>query len=456
MAKTFSLSVLFKVVDDATKPIRGVGKALSKLSGPIGKIKKGFIAMGSKVKATLSGLANIVKKVALGVVAMTAAAVASIVKFTSMADRIGKVADKLGISTDQLQAWRFAAEQSGLEASALDNAIRFMNKGLGEAKTGTGLAFEALKQLRIGLTDSSGKAKTNAELFNEMADKISKVKDPMKQADLASKLFGRSGADLINMFKKGSKGLEEFKQELIKEGGLIPEDTIRNSEAFQDSINRLKKTITGLLATAFGPLIPRLNEMLGMVQRWIRANRELINTKIRQYIMNIIEVGKGFVIGFKDIWNTVQQVVYGLDQLIPRSEGAANAFDDFKETGIILAKILKPVIVGIVTLIKLAGMLIEAWKPVKEFFGGIKDTIGGVFNAIPNFFKKGSVDIGAKGLESAKQISGKSETDINIKVTSDNGAGALIEDVKKKKGNSKVKVASTGYLGLTHAMAGAM
>lgn len=119
-----------------------------------------------------------------------------------------------------------------------------------------------------------------------------------------------------------------------------------------------------------------------------------------------------------------------------------------------------------------AAALIAYWKPVKEFFSDlfgfitsqIQDTIGALVGLLPDWLKKkmgldfaiekkeiGTSSDGAKGLIGATKAAGatgKSETDINIKLQADPGTTATIERVKKKKGDAVVNVASEAYMGV--------
>lgn len=63
------------------------------------------------------------------------------------ADEIGKTADRIGISTDALQRYRFAAQLSGLEVSALDGAFEAFAKRLGEARSNTGTLITLLDKM---------------------------------------------------------------------------------------------------------------------------------------------------------------------------------------------------------------------------------------------------------------------------------------------------------------------
>ena len=289
----FSISAVFRVVNQATQPLREVGKGIRALSAPIKKVGNDFANyVGRKARSAFSSLTRWAKRAALGLTAMAVAGGYALLRFTKMADTIGKVADKLGITTDQLQAWRFAAEQSGLSAEQFDVALRYFTKSIGEVKLGVGEGKKAFEEMRIGLKKANGEQKTNAELMSEVADKLTQVKDHTLKAGLAYKLFGRSGVDLLNMIRKGSKGLEEFRMELEKRGGIIPEDVIRNSEKFNDSLNLTKKMIIGLLAHAIGPFLPWLIELVKNFQEWVIANKDLIKTKLEEWgkrVSSIVE-----------------------------------------------------------------------------------------------------------------------------------------------------------------------
>ncbi|MFH1398750.1 MAG: phage tail tape measure protein [Candidatus Woesearchaeota archaeon] len=107
--------------------------------------------------------------------------------------------------------------------------------------------------------------------------------------------------------------------------------------------------------------------------------------------------------------------------------------------------------------------VIRHWDDLKAAFSAIKiaifDKISSLLNMLPDWIKK-KVGIGIEtkplasagiaapaGAVGATAGSQRSETDININVSSDAGSTATIEKVKKKKGDANVSTDLLGYVG---------
>lgn len=106
----------------------------------------------------------------------------------SMAQAIGDTAEKAGLTAEQLQVLRFAADQNGSSAAALDKAMIKLNVSIGEAgRSALGLddrvslAGEAMTALGINVLDAGGKVRTSAELFPELIDKLAAVENPAER-----------------------------------------------------------------------------------------------------------------------------------------------------------------------------------------------------------------------------------------------------------------------------------
>jgi hypothetical protein len=128
----------------------------------------------------------------------------------SAGDYLDKASLRLGVSTDELQAWEFAAERSGISAESMAGGMKLLYKNLsaaGEAGSQQAQDFAALK---ISLKDASGKAKPMTSILGELSDKIADTKDPTKQAGLALKFFGKSGLSLLPLLKSGADGTQEL------------------------------------------------------------------------------------------------------------------------------------------------------------------------------------------------------------------------------------------------------
>ena len=232
------------------------------------KTQKAF----NSVKGNLAGMNKGVNmlKGAFGALA-GAMALRAFVNFANqqlkMADTIGKMATKLQISTEALQTFRFAGEQSGETMQTMDNNLIKFAKNLGEAQTGIGLAKRELEILGISLKDSSGNFKSHEQILNEVADAYKNMDNPARKMSSAMALFGRSGHVMVNMLSDGAEGLAKLRQQLVDTGGIIENDFIRDAEDANDAMNRLSKTFGALATKLIADVAPAILDVTETIER---------------------------------------------------------------------------------------------------------------------------------------------------------------------------------------------
>jgi hypothetical protein len=167
----------------------------------------------------------------------------------ALADNIGKTADSIGVSTKFLQQYQFAAQQSGIETEQFNKALRFFSKGVGEAAQGTGLAKRAFEEMGLSIKDSSGQTKKSEDLFKEFFVSLESIQEPFERNALLAQVFGaKVGITMANLIKSGAVAMEDL---AASASGVIDEETIRNAEAFNDTMNRLKRQVLAPLQAAF-------------------------------------------------------------------------------------------------------------------------------------------------------------------------------------------------------------
>ena len=229
-----------RAMDRSQKRVERFAKSSNK---SLGSASKAFGKMGAAAAALLPALS-------------AAALVASVKRVVSSMDDIGKTADQIGITTDALQELRTVAESSGVTQDELDKSIEKLGKGLAEASMGIGTAQYALDELNLSAGELMSLGLEDA--LGTIADEINKVEDPMKKTALATQLFGRSGAPMINLLREGSDGMAEMRKEARELGVVIDEDLIRKAEAAQDKLDLMSRVISAQLSTALVELAPLL------------------------------------------------------------------------------------------------------------------------------------------------------------------------------------------------------
>jgi methyl-accepting chemotaxis protein len=200
--------------------------------------KGGFNSVNRNINATQTAM----KKLAGAFAGVFA--VQKIVAFSNetlrLADDLGKTADKLGLATDFLQRMQFAAEQTGIATNTLNMGLQRFTRRVAEARNGTGEAKAALEQLGISLNDSEGNARSIEDVLKDVSDGLLATKDSGEKVRLAFKFFDSEGVALVSTLGQGSEALDKLMRSAT---GVIPEETIRQAEIFNDTMNELRREV---------------------------------------------------------------------------------------------------------------------------------------------------------------------------------------------------------------------
>lgn len=195
----------------------------------------------------------------LGGVIAGAFAVGSITSFTNkmldFADRVHKVSLQVGLSAEALQKFQFAGEQSGISAEKLNKAFQKLAVNAGKATDGSKVQAEAFAKLGVELKTVNGQAVPLEEIIFKVANGIKNLKDPTEKAETATRLFGGAGAELLVFLNEGESGLKLMGKQLEAYGGVLTQDAIDQSAAFNDEINKLSKTFRVIFGEVVLPIV---------------------------------------------------------------------------------------------------------------------------------------------------------------------------------------------------------
>ena len=361
--------------------------------------------MGKNVRNAGAGFAAI----AGGVLA----AVTVIDRFTSAGDNVAKTADKLGAGVEALQEWRYGAERSGMSAQEFDNSLQYLVRSAGEAAAGVGSAKDVFKGLGINVRDANGQLKGGGQLMEEVADKLAGIENPTARATIAYKLFGRSGMGMVNMLKDGSKGLKDYAKEARESGAVIDKETARRAETFQDTFLNIGRYAKGVGVSIMSNLLPGINKIAGSIENWMKGNKDLIATKLTDFLEIAGNVALGFFEGLKGIyngisavWEVVKSFIPGLDEMTGNMEtwqtvgkvlagmlGGYLLFALFAATkavvmfsAALLANPITWVVAAVAALAAAAYLIYDNWEPIAAFFSDLWKSIKAPWEGLVAWF----------------------------------------------------------------------
>jgi hypothetical protein len=236
-----------------------------------GGLRAGFASLGT----TLVSLVNPITASIAAFGALSAGSVAvgrSLVQLEGEVERLGQLADRLGVSFNFVQVLEAAADETGSSVEALGGSFTKFLRTVNEARNGTKSAVAAFKDLRISADDvRDGDPEA---LFTRTAEALLRLPDPAQRTATAMALFGKSGAELLPVLKQlGTAAID-----LERIGGALTEQQRADLDAFGDAMDRvgiasdgLWKQITANFAGIGKSVSDSTAESIGGLNRFIRS-----------------------------------------------------------------------------------------------------------------------------------------------------------------------------------------
>jgi hypothetical protein len=191
---------------------------------------------------------------------VTAGAVTHLImKAINAQDELGKMSQRVGVSVESLAGLDHAATLSGTSLGAVEKALKTVSAQMLDARRGLKASQENFDALGISILDSTGALKSADKVMIEVADQFAAMADGTEKTALATKLFGKSGLELIPMLNEGSAGLAA----LVAEGqrfNPVTSESAKQAEIFNDNLDRLKGSVSSLAVSIVNSMLPALAE----------------------------------------------------------------------------------------------------------------------------------------------------------------------------------------------------
>jgi len=170
-------------------------------------------------------------------------------------DATGKLAERIGITTEALVGLQHAGKLSGVRD--LTPLLERMNKELFDAALKGDATARMLES--VGLSAKDLFVAGTEQSIHRIADAIAATEDPALRLRVAMELFGRrAGPAMVNMLAEGSEGLEAMQADAEKLGLTFDHMDFKMIERANDAITRLKEAFVGAARQAAIKLAPAI------------------------------------------------------------------------------------------------------------------------------------------------------------------------------------------------------
>ena len=204
-----------------------------------GGLKTGLASLGSQLSALATPLN-------LGIAAFAAFGAAATAITRGLADlegrveQLGNTALRLGTDFATIQVLDEAARRSGGSIDALAAGIQKLAVNIDEARSGTGKAADAFREL--GISQEQLATIDPATLAQQTAAALQQIEDPARRAALATETLGKAGLTLVPVFN----AIGESEVALKRFAAAISDVDLGRISSLGEAFDNVKTSLGGL------------------------------------------------------------------------------------------------------------------------------------------------------------------------------------------------------------------
>lgn len=334
------------------------------------------------VGESLRGLSMVAGAVDLALAGLT-------VKAGQTADDLNTMSKVTGISTEELQKYKYSADLLDVSVETIAKSQTKMKKSMYSAQQGSKTMADAFAKLGVSIEDSNGNLRSQDEVFTESIKALGQMSNETERDALAMQIFGKSASELNPLIEDNGETFERVAQIFANNGlEVVDQETIDKANQFQDALDTLKAAGMATLSTLgmqlAGFLAPAMEKIAGAIEKimgWL--------SKLDPAVLTIIGIIAGVVAVVAPLLIMIGKVAMGISAIMSLAS----------TLGVTLSATLLPTI-GIVAgaiaaLIAVGVLLYKNWDTIKEYAGivanwvvekftALRDGIVSIFNSIKN------------------------------------------------------------------------
>ena len=277
-----------KSIDSTEQKAGGLGGKLGSLIGTAAKVGAGIVAGVGIAGAAMLGLAN---------------------KTAETADYIDKLSERTGINREELQRWKYAADQSGADIGKLEVGIKKLSDTMDEASNGSEKNVEAFAKLGISMEDL--KNKSQEQIFDEVMNALAEMPKGAERNALGNDLLGKSYTELMPLLNAGADGMAELKNRADELGLVMSEDAVKAGVKFGDTWADLKDAFGAVFTHLGTELIPIFQALADWILQYMPQIKEFTHTAfdvIRAIVTTVYEIFRDWILPiFSQVFEWAQE-----------------------------------------------------------------------------------------------------------------------------------------------------
>lgn len=295
--------------------------------------------------------------------------------------KVGPVASKAGASIEEVSAGIGILANAGIKGGEAGTALRNMLLRLAAPASA---GRKALAGLGVKATDASGTMRPMAEIIGDLAEKTKNLSDKAKLKALDAIFGKRTIGPALILMEAGQTAFEDFTHSVEAAGGSSNQMAATMRDTVSGSVKGLSSAIESVKIQIFDMNSGPLKDVIDNMTEWVRTNRELIATKIGDFVANLIE-------NLPTIWKWFKRIAATTATLLALATAVkviTAAVTAWKYAAIALNFVLglNPLVLIIAAILGGLALIIAYWPEITAMFTEFWQALKLVGNDIASFF----------------------------------------------------------------------
>lgn len=240
-----------KAAEELAKKMYAAQNEINRTKSSVENYTNKLVEMGDtagKVADKLDTYAQKTRTLSTVSVAALGAISAALVKAGANADELNTLAKQTGLTVEEIQKFKYASDLIDVELEDMTGSLRKMTRNMISTSSEVKEAWETLG---VSTVDANGKSRDAVEVFYDVLEALSKVRNETERDQLAMLIFGKSANDLAGIVDDGGDALRQLGNEAERLGLIMSQDAVDGANEFNDAIDSMKAKVTASLGKAF-------------------------------------------------------------------------------------------------------------------------------------------------------------------------------------------------------------
>jgi len=235
-----------KIGLDVKEYLSSLGKA-SDESNKFGLDIKGAFSVSMKVGAAAIGA------VVTETTALSAALVKGVGDLAEYGDHIDKQSQKMNMSAQAYQEWDAIMQHSGTSIDSMQMSMKTLANAAESGNDAFGL---------LGMSLEDVQRMSSEDLFAATITALQNVESDTQRTYIAGQLLGRGATELGALLNTSAEDTEKMRQRVHELGGVMSDEAVKAAAAYQDSLQDMKTSMSGLTRGITSEFLPSFTEVM--------------------------------------------------------------------------------------------------------------------------------------------------------------------------------------------------